>query len=67
MNRVDVAPDVMVRHYKGGIYQIILIAKSSENKEEMVVYESEGGTTWVRPMTEFTGRVDSKTPRFSLL
>jgi len=39
------------RHYKGGRYEVIGIARHSETLEEMVVYRAlygEGGL-WVRP------------------
>ncbi len=39
------------RHYKGGEYEVIGVAKYSETLEEMVVYRAlygEGGI-WVRP------------------
>ncbi len=39
------------RHYKGGEYEVIGVAKHSETLEEMVVYRAlygEGGI-WVRP------------------
>ncbi len=39
------------RHFKGGEYRVIGIARHSETLEEMVVYEAlygEGGL-WVRP------------------
>ena len=39
------------RHFKGNEYEVIGIAKNSENLEEMVVYRAlygEGGL-WVRP------------------
>jgi len=40
------------RHFKGGEYEVIAIAKHSETLEEMVVYKAlygEGGV-WVRPI-----------------
>ena len=39
------------RHFKGGEYEVLMIAKHSETQEEMVVYRAlygEGGV-WVRP------------------
>ena len=39
------------RHYKGGRYEVIGVARHSETLEEMVVYRAlygEGGL-WVRP------------------
>lgn len=53
------------RHFKGGEYEVIGIARHSETREEMVVYRalySEGGL-WVRPasMWEETVTRDGKT------
>ena len=56
-------------HFKGGKYKVILIARSSENIEEMVVYQqlydSEEfpiGTFWSRSLSEFDGdvKIDNK-------
>ena len=58
------------RHFKGGMYEVIALAKHSETLEELVVYKAlygEGGV-WVRPlaMWEETVVVDGKkTPRFT--
>ena len=40
------------RHFKGGIYQIVCVAKNSESLEDMVVYKSvtEPEKIWVRPL-----------------
>ncbi len=64
------------RHFKGGEYELLYIARHSENDEAMVVYRAlyEGGETpnndgvWVRPLSMWTETVtrDGKTfPRFS--
>ena len=60
------------RHYKGGEYEIIGIAKHSDTMEELVVYRSLYGESqvWARPLIEFMGEVevDGKiTPRFVFL
>ena len=66
------------RHFKGGEYELLFIARHSENDEEMVVYRAlyEGGETpnndgvWVRPLSMWTEMVtrDGKTfPRFSYI
>ena len=58
------------RHFKGGMYEVIALAKHSETLEELVVYKAlygEGGV-WVRPraMWEETVELDGKkTPRFT--
>ena len=60
------------RHFKGGEYELIGIAKHSETLEPMVVYRAlygEGGL-WVRPAamwTEAVERDDYKGPRFLYL
>lgn len=53
------------RHFKGGEYEVIGIARHSETREDMVVYRAlygEGGL-WVRPasMWEETVTRDGKT------
>ena len=57
------------RHYKGGEYEVVAIAKHSETMEDMVVYRGiyEGGVTWARPLPMFleTVIVDGvEKPRF---
>ena len=60
------------RHFKGGEYEVIGIARHSETQEDMVVYRAlygEGGL-WVRPasMWEETVTRDGKTsPRFTYI
>ena len=60
------------RHYKGGLYEVIGMARHSETLEEMVVYRAlygEGGL-WVRPLAMFLENVtlDGKTvPRFAFV
>ena len=60
------------RHFKGGRYEVIAIAKHSETLEEMVVYRAlygDGGV-WVRPasMWEETVERDGKTyQRFTFI
>ena len=53
------------RHFKGGEYEVVGIARHSETLEEMVVYRAlygEGGL-WVRPsamwreMVEYEGKI----------
>lgn len=52
------------RHFKGGIYKLLYIAKISETLESMVVYKAMYGDRqiWVRPATMFFGlkEVDGK-------
>ena len=59
------------RHFKGGRYEVIGVAKHSETLEEMVVYRAlygDGGI-WVRPISMWEELVEHEgkiQPRFSL-
>lgn len=58
------------RHFKGGEYEVLDIAKHSETGEEMVVYRALYGENqvWVRPISMWNETVqkDGKTyPRFT--
>lgn len=60
------------RHYKGGEYDVIDVARHSETEELMVVYRPLYGERelWVRPLSMFKESVelDGKTiPRFQRL
>ena len=58
------------RHYKGGRYEVIGVARHSETLEEMVVYRAlygEGGL-WVRPASmwnEWVEKDGQKVLRFT--
>ena len=51
------------RHYKGGVYTVIGVAKHSESEELLVVYRPEygEGRLWVRPLPMFNQLVDTPT------
>lgn len=63
------------RHFRGGLYEVIGVGRSSENpKDEFVVYkqlhvgEFPEGTIWIRPKAMFLETVEKdgkKVPRFS--
>jgi hypothetical protein len=59
-------------HYKGGLYEVLGVARHSETEEELVVYRplyGEGGL-WVRPRAMFleTVRINGQdVPRFQFL
>lgn len=59
------------RHFKGGVYKLLYIAKDSECPErELVVYQALYGEhgVWVRPKDMFFSEVDRdgyKGPRFA--
>ena len=59
------------RHYKGGNYQVIGVARHSETNELLVVYKClyDNESLWVRPLAMFleTVLIDGRTvPRFEL-
>jgi hypothetical protein len=60
------------RHFKGGEYEVLGVARHSEDLEDMVVYRPLYNDTglWVRPLTMFMESVehDGRTvPRFLLM
>jgi hypothetical protein len=64
------APTGRYRHYKGGEYEVIGVARHSETHEPLVVYRplyNDSGW-WVRPHAMFFGTVDidgAVQPRFA--
>ena len=48
------------KHFKGGMYEVIGVAKHSETLDEMVVYKAlyGDGDIWVRPIEMFTELVN---------
>lgn len=49
------------RHFKGNLYEIVIIARDSETLEEKVVYkEVEGDAAFVRPLPMFVSLVDKE-------
>ena len=48
------------KHFKGDYYLVTDVAKSSETKEEYVVYRKlyEDGSLWIRPVDMFLSEVD---------
>lgn len=49
----------MYRHYVGRVYEVLCLARQSESDEAMVVYRSDDGQTWVRPLSMFTSVVST--------
>ncbi|PZE88863.1 DUF1653 domain-containing protein [Curtobacterium sp. MCBD17_008] len=54
----DVMPG-RYRHFKGGEYEVVLVAKDVETEEPVVVYRALYGERghWVRSLTDFTAHV----------
>ena len=48
------------RHYKGGVYRYVGIARDIETLEEKVVYQATDGDRqiWIRPKADFFGKVE---------
>ncbi len=48
------------RHFKGGEYEVLAVAKHSETQEEMVVYRAlyGEGAVWVRPLSMWNETVE---------
>ena len=60
------------RHYKGGLYTVLGVARHSESEERLVVYRPEYGARdlWVRPLAMFQEEVivdGQPQPRFAWL
>lgn len=71
MNRQEALPG-RYRHYKGGEYEVIGVARHSETDELLVVYRClyDNNSLWVRPLAMFmeTVLVDGhELPRFELI
>lgn len=49
----------LYRHYKGGEYRVMGVARHSETEELLVVYQPQYGERewWVRPLRMFTEQV----------
>ena len=55
------------RHFKGGEYEVLGVARHSETEEEMVVYRAlyDAGGLWVRPVSMWTETVERDGKRFA--
>lgn len=65
----EVLPPGRYRHYKGGEYEVIGVARHSESEEQLVVYRClyDNNSLWVRPLQMFIEKVkfnDREVPRF---
>ena len=66
------APPGRYRHYKGGEYEVLGVARHSETLEPLVLYRPLYNETglWVRPHAMFFGDVEvngTRLPRFTRL
>ncbi|MBO5320397.1 MAG: DUF1653 domain-containing protein [Ruminococcus sp.] len=53
----EIVEGAKYRHFKGGEYQLIAVARHSENNEELVIYKSlSDGQVWARPKSMFVGK-----------
>lgn len=71
MNLLEI-PVGRYRHYKGGEYVVLGIARHSETDERLVVYQPDYGARelWVRPAVMFAEEVEingARVPRFQYL
>jgi hypothetical protein len=62
-------PPGRYRHYKGGEYEVVAVARHSETHEPLVVYRPLAGDSgwWVRPHAMFFESIDvggTLAPRF---
>lgn len=58
------------RHYKGGLYTFVDMARHSETESWFVVYRASSGDMWIRPFEMFFEDVvhqGQKEPRFALV
>ncbi|MCQ2491029.1 MAG: DUF1653 domain-containing protein [Ruminococcus sp.] len=65
----DVEIGAHYRHYKGNEYEVIAVARHSENNEELIIYKSiRNGCVWARPKAIFCGKAgDGTISRFTKL
>jgi hypothetical protein len=72
MSAASDVPPGRYRHFKGGLYEVVGVARHSETEEEFVVYRplyGEGGL-WIRPRAMFLETVTAggvTVPRFQYL
>jgi len=60
--RQDPRPQEIYKHFKGNIYQIITLARHSEDGTKMVVYQQmyEPYEVYVRPLEMFMSKIDTR-------
>ena len=68
----EIRPGQIWRHFKGGVYRVLYLAKQSETKEEYGIYTRDDGdgSVWARPASmwlETVERDGKRQPRFDLI
>ncbi len=62
-------PSGIYRHYKGGIYEVLTVARHTESGEDLVIYRSvTNQKIWARPLSMWEERVSvdgESVPRFA--
>jgi hypothetical protein len=56
------------RHYKGGLYELVCVARLESDLSEMIVYRAADGSIWTRPKEVFFELVEvdgAWLPRFA--
>jgi hypothetical protein len=52
-------PGQRFRHYKGGLYEVVAVARLEATHEPLVVYRAEvDGTVWARPLAQWSETVE---------
>ena len=56
----DIITGARYRHFKGGEYKVLALAKDSETQEDVVVYQAlyGDGQIWTRPVKMFLENVN---------
>ncbi len=63
----EIVEGAKYRHYKGGEYELLSVARHSETLEELVIYKSlANGDIWARPKSLFIGNAGD-VKRFTLI
>lgn len=60
----------LYRHFKGGIYEVIGLARHSETEDYFVLYRNSHGNYWIRPyemFIEFVIHENKQVQRFTRL
>lgn len=57
---MEVEVGSIYKHFKGHKYKVLMLVSDASTLEKMVVYENieDKSLVWVRPLAEFTSKVD---------